>query len=291
MSGRLFYFRQVIVIADSGSTKTDWVVVDHSGKEILRTRTEGYNPMIVSSDFIYESIGSSALSSIGTQLKQVHFYGAGCSSADRNKVVEDALTRLFMNAEITVHHDILAAARATCGDGDGIVSILGTGSNSCLYQNGEIVAQVPNLGYLLGDEGGGYGLGRHLMKAYMYSEISSDLCNKLEQEYSVDRTSFISELYSDILKNRYVASFAPFCYKYKHEDEIRQLVIKNFDEFIEHHLLKYEVTGDLKFHFIGSIASFFSEELVESLTKKGLEIGVVVKEPIHALMNYHLVQH
>lgn len=263
-------------------------MVDHSGKEILRTKTEGYNPMIVSSSFIHESLQQSDLISIGQQAEKVHFYGAGCSSVERCRIVEVALAQLFTKAKINVDHDLLAAARATCGDGSGIVSILGTGSNSCLYVNGVIEDQVPNLGYLLGDEGGGYGLGKYLMKAYMYSEISEALCEKLEISYKINRTSFVTELYSNLLKNRYVAGFAPFCYENKHEDEIRQLVMWNFDEFVEHHLIKYKVSDDLKFHFIGSVASFFMDELTNCLSKKGLGLGVVVKEPIHALVNYHL---
>jgi glucosamine kinase len=288
LSRRLFYFRQVIVIADSGSTKTDWVVVDNSGEEICRTRTEGYNPMIVSSEFVEESIKKSDLTPLIPKVEKVYFYGAGCSSNDSIAVIEKALSNYFTQAQIVVHHDLLGAARAACGDDSGIVSILGTGSNSCLYLQGEVVRQVPNLGYLLGDEGGGYSLGRHLMKAYMYSEISDALCEKLEETYSITRSKFITQLYADDLKNRYVAGFAPFCFEHRKDQEIRRLIENNFNEFIVHHLLKYNVSAGLKFHFVGSIASYFGDDLNNCLSKHGLEIGEIVRQPIDAIVRYHI---
>lgn len=288
LSERLFYFRPVIIVADSGSTKTDWIAVDYDGNEILRSPTEGYNPMIVDTAFVSASLERSDLIAVAIKVDHVFFYGAGCSTKERNQVIEKALVKYFVNAKIHVEHDLLAAARAVCKQDDGVAAILGTGSNSCLYRNGQIVDQIPNLGYLLGDEGGGYGLGKRLMTAYMYYELSPGLCTLLEERTGINRTTFVQNLYTTELKNRYLASFAPFCFHHKEMPEIRKLVRDNFNDFIVHHLVKYDVVEGEKFNFVGSIASIFKEELEHCLNDHNLVLGNLIKNPIHALVQYHL---
>lgn len=280
----------MIIVADSGSTKTDWIAVDQNGKEILRSPTEGYNPMIVNAEYILDSLKLSNLNQIVDQVTHVFFYGAGCSSTSRNEVVRTALDNYFPDAFISVEHDLLAAARAVCKNSNGVAAILGTGSNSCLYRDGKIKEQIPNLGYLLGDEGGGFGLGKRLMTAYMYYELSPELSQILEKQTQINRNTFVSELYSAKLKNRFLASFAPFCYEYKDMPEIKNLVKSNFDDFIEHHLLKYNIVEGEKFNFVGSIASSFKNELEERLNYYNLELGDLIKNPIHELVKFHLAE-
>lgn len=182
----------------------------------------------------------------------------------------------------------MGAARAVCGDTNGVVVILGTGSNSCLYRNGEIEAQVPNLGYLLGDEGAGCTLGKMLMKTYVYSELPDDLAGLLESEMKVTRDSFVTKLYASDVKNRYLASFAPFCVKYKDWPEINQIINKNFNDFIEHHLLKYQLKDGEQVNAIGSIAALLKPELEQCLQEHGLQLGRIIKNPIQSLVQYHL---
>ncbi len=282
----------MICVADSGSTKTDWVFAQPGGKkeDWLRFSSQGLNPFYVSTQEVAQTIEKAIPLEIREQTTHVYFYGAGCSSPDRNQVLVKGIEPKFKTAKVEVDHDLLAAARASCQNENGVVSILGTGSNSCKYNGREIVDNVDNLGFLLGDEGSGADIGRALVKARCYREMPADIQARFDEQFDWDREKMLQQVYHRPMPNRYMASFAPFCGEHIHEPFIQGLVKSVMLEFIDRHLLKYDVP-DWEHHFIGSIAAHFEGELKVVMKKRGLKLGKIIKHPVHSLLNFHLEQH
>ena len=278
----------MIVIADSGSTKTDWRMVE--GKQLATSyQTNGFNPLITNTAQIIKELQS--VFKQKTFLKKttrVHYYGAGCWDDASCQVVGNALSSIFPNAAIAVTNDLLAAARATCGTNPGVVGILGTGSNSCLFDGQEIVDNVSSLGYIIGDEGSGVHLGKKLLKHYFYRELPADLKQKLESQYAISKKELIENVYLKKRGNAYLASFAQFVIQEKEHPFIKQIVKKTLKSFLKRHLLKYKNTDELPVHFVGSIAFFLQEDLKKILQSKHLKIGKIIKQPIEDLIDYHL---
>ncbi|MFD2248596.1 BadF/BadG/BcrA/BcrD ATPase family protein [Pontibacter ruber] len=277
----------MILIADSGSTKTDWRILNAT--EVLEeAQTVGFNPMYQDTPEIYKELEASLL----PQLKeknpaQIFFYGAGCSSPERNKRVEDALRQAFPASEIHVDHDLLAAARALCGHKPGIACILGTGSNTCLYDGKDIVDNVPSLGFLLGDEGSGAYLGKLVMKAYFYREMPDELAQALKSKYNLSKDVFLDELYNSPVPSRYIATFARFAFDKRKHPVIHAMIYENFAEFFERHVCKYENYQKVPVNFVGSIAFHFSDTLKQVAKKYGAHIERIISSPSEGLIEYH----
>ncbi len=277
----------MILIADSGSTKTDWNALNHT--EVLQNvQTLGFNPMYQEAEDIYEELNKSLLPNLNDKNPTaIYFYGAGCSSAERNKKVSDALERLFPGSEIHVDHDLLSAARALCGHKPGIACILGTGSNTCLYDGAQIIDNVPSLGFLLGDEGSGAYLGKLLMRAYFYRELPEELAQSLKNTYKISKNEFLDNLYNAEVPSRYMATFAKFAHDKRKHPVIKEMIYANFENFFERHVLKYKGHQELPVNFVGSIAYFFSETLKQSAQKYGLHIETIIQSPSEGLIKYH----
>jgi N-acetylglucosamine kinase-like BadF-type ATPase len=219
---------------------------------------------------------------------QVFFYGAGCSSAARCKVVSDALKTFFPASEINVDHDLLAAARSLCGRGEGIAAILGTGSNSCLYNGDRIIDNVPALGFILGDEGGGAYIGKQLVKAFLYRELSSELQKKFQDTYSLDKEIIFRKVYSEKLPNKFLASLAPFTVEHKNDEKINELILYSFRQFFEHHITKYSRFSEFAFNCVGSIGFNLNEQLRQVASEFNIKTGKIEKSPIEGLIQFHL---
>ncbi len=279
---------QMILIADSGSTKTSWVF--HTpGQAPINVTTQGINPFYQKRASIVHILKEELLPALEGQAQpsSIHFYGAGCSQEDRIIIVIDSLREAFPNARIEVDHDLMAAARASCGKEAGIACILGTGSNSCLYDGVNIIDNIPSLGFIVGDEGGGGYIGRKLLQAYFYRELPEDLAEKLEAKFDMQRSTVLNHIYGQETPNRYVAEFAGWLTENNKHPFIHTLLYKSFMEFLTRQVIKYENFGNLPIHFIGSIAFYNKHIILEALDSLVLKPGKFMRDPMEGLVQYH----
>lgn len=286
----------ITLIVDSGSTKTSWCFAflpDTKSADGARTvTTEGLNPAVMSAEEVEEKIAKAlnhclqSLSISAADVDNVFFYGAGCI-AGRAGVVSESISSILVDAKIYVADDLLGAARALCGHKAGIACILGTGSNSCLYDGENIVAHTPALGYVLGDEGSGAVLGRKFLNAVLKQTLPENIRKRFLQESGLDMAEVINRVYRSPAPNRFLASMSKYIHGYLDEKEVRDIVIDNFEDFIRNNILAY---GD-KFrtiNVVGSIAYHYKEQLTEAASRNGFQIGKIIKSPIEGLIEYHM---
>ena len=272
------------LLADAGSTKTDWLLRDNQG-DALRFHTDGMNPSLLTDDEIRHILATQLLPQVeGLLIEQVDFYGAGCrgEAAERMK---NLLGEVVGARNITVESDMLGAARMLCGNNSGIVCILGTGANSCLYDGQQISRQTPALGFILGDEGSGAVLGRRLIGDIFKGQLPEDLCKDFLLDYPLTMDELIRRVYRTSAPNQYLASFTPFLSKNIHRTEIQELIRDEFHRFIRRNVLAYlaYTTAQPSIHFVGSIASVFQAQLSEVVAQYDFTLGKVVRQPIDAL--------
>jgi len=277
----------MILIAESGSTKTDWRLVYPNG-DIKSYNTIGFNPYYVTEVGVFEELKSSELDAINTAVKQVYFYGAGCSTQENCLMLSNVLALFFKNATIEVSHDMLAAARATCGSEKGMVGILGTGSNSCLYDGNVITENVTSLGYLLGDYGSGAAIGKTFIRAYLENELPQEISAAFMEEYQLSTAEILNAIYKQTLPNRFLAGFNLFVAKHIHQPVIKQIVENSLDDFFEKNICKYSDYQQNKFHLVGSISFVYQGIIKQTAKKYNVEIGKIIKAPIDELVKYHL---
>lgn len=290
------------LIADSGSTKTSWVYVDGSTRQEFETL--GINPVRDSEEEIEENLTLTLskeegilpldFTSVNTPLAHrqgkgmspsvVFFYGAGCIPP-YSDVVRRVLERRFTGASIHVESDLLGAAHALCGHEEGIACILGTGSNSCLYDGKQIVENVSPLGWILGDEGSGAVLGRLLVGNVLKSQFSPALCQAFAEETGLTRADIINKVYRQPLPNRFLASLVPFLGRHRESEEIRHMLVAEFRRFLHRNVAHYQ-RPDLPVSFVGGIAHSYCEELEEALRLEGMRLGRIVQRPIDGMVDY-----
>jgi N-acetylglucosamine kinase-like BadF-type ATPase len=277
----------MILIADSGSTKTDWRLMDSEGVH-EQVFTAGINPQYLDSAQIYTIFEAELLPALKEKNpKAIYYYGAGCSSPDRNLRVEQALLKVFPNSQVHVDHDLLAAARALCGHQPGIACILGTGSNTCLYDGRQITDNVPSLGFLMGDEGSGAYLGKMLIRAYLYRELPEELATSLKNRYNLTKNGIMNSVYDTDMPSTYLATFAKFMHEKRKDPVIHAMIYQNFEEFFERQVCKYKDYTELPVNFVGSIAFHFSDTLHQVAKKYGIHIGTIITSPSEGLVAYH----
>lgn len=286
----------ITLIVDSGSTKTSWCFAflpDTKSADGARTvTTEGLNPAVMSAEEVEEKIAKAlnhclqSLSISAADVENVFFYGAGCISG-RAGVVSESIQSILVDARIYVADDLLGAARALCGHKTGIACILGTGSNSCLYDGENIVAHTPALGYVLGDEGSGAVLGRKFLNAVLKQTLPENIRKRFLQESGLDMAEVINRVYRSPAPNRFLASMSKYIHGYLDEKEVRDIVIDNFEDFIRNNILAY---GDefRTINVVGSIAYHYKEQLTEAASRNGFQIGKIIKNPIEGLIEYHM---
>lgn len=286
----------ITLIVDSGSTKTSWCFAflpNTSSADGARTvTTEGLNPAVMSVEEVEEKIAKAlnhclqSLSISAADVENVFFYGAGCISG-RAGVVSESIQSILVDARIYVADDLLGAARALCGHKAGIACILGTGSNSCLYDGKNIVAHTPALGYVLGDEGSGAVLGRKFLNAVLKQTLPENIRKRFLQESGLDMAEVINRVYRSPAPNRFLASMSKYIHGYLDEKEVRDIVIDNFEDFIRNNILAY---GDefRTINVVGSIAYHYKEQLTEAASRNGFQIGKIIKSPIEGLIEYHM---
>ena len=277
----------MILIADSGATKTDWCL----GKKTTDARiiqTQGINPFHQSAEHIYKVLTEELLPQLGEEnhITHIHFYGAGCTP-EKSVIVKEQLQALFLAADIDVQSDLLGAARSLCGKEQGIACILGTGSNSCLYDGEKIIANVSPLGYILGDEGSGAVLGKRLVGDCLKHQLPEHICQAFLNETGLTPGDIINKVYRQPQANRFLASLTPFLSAHREEPGIHTLLSDCFTEFFKRNVMQYAYEGT-EVHFTGSIAWYFQEEVKEAAESLGIRTGKFIKSPIHGLINYHL---
>jgi glucosamine kinase len=278
----------MLIIADGGATKADWVIVKDNGEQLSITTT-GFNPNYVSGEQISDIIQQELVARLPFDITgDMFYYGTGCWDRGRNAIVRAAIAAMTPEANVTVHHDLLGAARATCGHEPGIVGILGTGSNSVLYDGEHEVDNVTNLGFLLGDEGSGAQLGKRFLQAFFYREMPADLQPIIEQVCPNGRKDILDNVYSGGIPAAYLASFTQLFTAHQAHPFVRDLVKKSFNEFLTRHVCKYVGHEKLPISFVGSVGFHFQEILKEALQELGLHPGVFIKKPIGNLVKYHL---
>lgn len=272
------------LIADSGSTKTEWTLLENN-MVVRSLYTEGINPNQANEEVIAKMLLKTELRSFAPT--HIYFYGSGCGSASGKNIVRNALDALFTNAEITIESDLFAAARALCGTEKGIVAIMGTGSSSCLYDGVKVIEQRPSLGFILGDEGSGAVLGRMFVRKLLYGELSKEVTDKFYEEFPIDKEAIIARVYREPYPNRFLATFAGFIAEHKHQAAVNEIIRENFNGFIRSHISKYTDAKKLPVHFTGSIAHYFGEEMKGLLQWNGYIAGKTEQSPMQGLIRYH----
>ncbi len=276
------------LIADSGSTKATWCLLKNNGlRQIFKT--EGYNPYFVSSDQVYQSLQFQLVRDLPTNetIERISFYGAGCSSSSKNKIIIDALKKCFPEAQVYVDHDLLASARALLLDQAGFAAILGTGTNSCIYDGKNITHNIDSLGYFLGDEGSGSYLGKKLLRDHLRGYLPKELENKFRQYSTLNKEEIFDRLYNQPLPNRFLASFALFFGENSSHDYCRKIVKEGFEDFFKNLVCGYPNYKSYTFNCVGSIAESFSDILQSVCESHPMKFGIIIRSPIDRLVDYH----
>ena len=274
------------LIADSGSTKTEWCLID--GNTRKNFITQGLSPYFLSSEQIARIIEKEVKPKLGDRLPgEIYFYGTGCSKKENIMLVKKAIINVFSDAELTVDHDLVGAARALCGNEKGVACILGTGSNSCYYNGKRILRNIPGLGYVLGDEGSGTYLGKKVVQYYLYNTFDADLMDRFNAKFNTTSDEILKAVYKKPLPNRYLASYAIFLAENRGHYMIENIIEDGFNDFFFNHVYKYRESWKYPLHFTGSIAYGFRDVLKELCGTFELTLGKVIKKPMDGLIKFH----
>lgn len=276
----------MILLADSGSSKTDWRVIHRDGR-ISQFRGLGFNPYYMSVAEMALQLQQEFLLKLAGEIEQIFFYGAGCAAPERQKEVEQALRTIFGEAQIQVDHDLSAAAKATCGHQAGIACILGTGSNSCDYDGQRIQLTRPAAGYILGDEGGGCYVGRKFLQDFIHEEMPAAIREAVLERYQLTQFEIQEQVYRQPFPGRYMASFCRFITEHKSNPYCYGLYYEAFQAFFAKHVCKYPDYLTKTVHFVGSIAYYNNDILRKAATDQGIRVGIVLESPIAGLTLYH----
>ncbi len=278
----------MILVADCGSTKIDWCLLNN-GKVEKQVFTLGMNAVMLTEEEMRQRLAEELAPEIqGYPIAEVYFYGAGCISPEVCGNVANAIRANIPGATtVEVYTDLLAAARALCGHEAGIACIMGTGSNSCYYDGEKICDNVSPLGYILGDEGSGAVLGKYLVGDVLKNQLPADLCEKFLKQYELDRLTIIQRVYKEPGGNRFLASVAPFLNQNIERPEIHALVLNAFKAFFVRNIQQYKGYENLSVNFIGSIAHYYRPVLEEAAKACGCRIGTIIKSPMEGLIKFH----
>ena len=277
----------MILVADSGSTKTEWKIIKRGIPE-ESVFSSGINPYFLTSDEIFNLLRIELDVLLGSSFERIYFYGSGCNSEIKNNIIKEPLSRLFPSGEIYVGTDLLGAARSLCQNEPGIACIIGTGSNSCYYDGAVIAANVSPLGYILGDEGGGAVLGRKLVAGVLKKQVPQTVINHFFDTYKITPSEILENVYMKPFPNRFLGQFAKFILSNIDIPELQYIITSSFDDFIIRNVMQYPESKKLPIHFTGSIAYNFQPFLVDLLLKHDLEPGIITQSPMENLISYHL---
>lgn len=276
----------MVLIADSGSTKTDWRLLLRDGS-IEQAHTPGFNPNYQPIDDLRKGIRETLVPVVKEKISKIFFYGTGVSSERNQKLVSDVLLEFFPNAAVEIAWDLLASARALCGREPGIACILGTGSNSCYYDGEKIVTSVANLGWILADEGSGTHLGKQLVVDYYRNKLPEALAKQFQSRFPYRLDEAIQLVYQGDRPSAFLAGFTRFIFQHLKDPYCYQLVYRSFEQFYENTVMQYENYHALQVHFTGSVAFYFSDVLRQVGNDKGITVKNIIEGPIAGLTLYH----
>ncbi|MGE8554399.1 BadF/BadG/BcrA/BcrD ATPase family protein [Chryseobacterium jejuense] len=279
----------MVAIVDSGSTKSDWVILDDFKKVFLKTETIGFNPNFINRELIAPEIQkNSNLISVKNSITKVFFYGSGCGVEKNRKTIEAELKKVFDKSEIVVKEDLMAAAYAAYKGKPAIVCILGTGSNSCYFDGENLKIELPSLGFLIGDEGSGSAIGKQLVRRYFMKKLPADLHNEFEADYNLTIEDALKHMYHAPRPNAYLADFNKFVVERKDHPYFVNMVFEEMKSFFEYQVMPYQEAHDAEINFIGSIAYYYENILRSVAEELNLNVGHVVQKPIESLVDYHI---
>lgn len=278
----------MIIIADGGSTKTNWCLIDGSGRNIY-FNTEGYNPYFVSSEYIQSSLKKGLPNDLQLdQITEVYYYGAGVHNEEKAEIIKDAFALFFKEAEIFIGHDLLAAARALLGTQSGFAAILGTGTNTCLYDGNDITLNIDSAAYILGDEGSGCYIGKKLLTDYVRGLMPVNVREEFWNTYKLTPDEVMDRVYTKPLANRFCAGFSKFVYDNNVNIEYSRNIVKtSFVDFFTNLVSNYPNYKDYSFNCIGSVGYNFRNVLEETAEEFGMKVGKIIRSPIDDLVKFH----
>jgi len=278
----------MIAIADCGSTKADWIILDEQLNEQLRTQTTGFNPYFVSSnDITAELRKNEELTLLADKIKQVFFYGTGTSNPAMKDIVRNGLQNYYPHAEMVVEHDLLAACYATYMGKPAMVCILGTGSNSCYFDGKNLREETKSLAYVLGDEGSGNDLGKRVLRAYFTKKMPPHLAKAFNETYNLSVEELNRNVYQNKFANAYLASFNKFVVEHRNDPFIQKIIYDAMCGFIEYQILPYEEARYSELNFIGSIAHIYEDIIRAAAAEYHLTVGHIIRKPIDNVVDYH----
>lgn len=277
----------MILVADSGSTKTDWM--GYSPNEQITFNTQGINPYFLNAHDIFKLFSKKKeIATYASQVKEVYFFGAGCSSPDKVEIISNGISSFFTNAYVAVEHDLMGSAYATCGDKPGLTCILGTGSNISYYDGKNLHQGTHGLGYVLGDEGSGTWFGRKLITSYLYDLMPVELSIEFAEEFKIDKETVITNVYQKPAPNTYLASISRFMVNHRSHPFIIKMLRDGFQEFVDSNIKDYANFRELDTHFVGSIAFYYQDILTEICLKNEVKLGQILQKPIEGIYNFIL---
>lgn len=277
-----------ILIADSGSTKTEWVFITKNGEKQY-FYSDGLNPYFRTHGQLSEAIKNGVKNEIpNIEVNEIYFYGSGSGNVSRKAILRNAMAENFPKSDIHIETDLLGAAIACFGDNKGIACILGTGSNSCVYDGEKIIKNIPSLGFVLGDEGSGGYFGKRIINNYYYKTMPEDLRKAIDETCDMSLESILHKVYEEPQANRFVASFSKILGDFRDHPFIQQMVKKGFEAFADKQLGYFEESTTLEIGFVGSIASVYENILEEVLQERSMNLARIIRKPLHRIEEYHM---
>ena len=280
----------MILIVDSGSTKTDWIAINNKGEILFQTQTLGLNPQVLT-DYIIEEriVNNFDLYQNRKSVTKLYFYGAGCGTEPPRVMIKGVFLKIFKTAEVLVKEDTFAAIYATADiNKKSIVCILGTGSNCSYFDGVNVIQKITSLGYILMDDASGNYFGRQLLRDYYFNRIPEPIAEKFNENFELDAETIKDHLYKKPNPNTYLAKFARFLIENKESEYAQDLIKRGMDMFITRQILQFSNADQIPIHFTGSIAYYLKDELIESLKEHGLKAGNIIRRPIDGLLKYHI---
>ncbi|MBQ9254523.1 MAG: hypothetical protein IJ180_07110 [Bacteroidales bacterium] len=278
----------MLLIADSGATKVDWCFIKTNNEKIY-FQSKGLNPYNISKETLYNEIETKVVPNVEKDANmQIFFYGSGCGTEDKQEEIRQALIHFLPNAKATVKDDLLGAARACCQKEKGIAAILGTGSNSCIYDGEKVVENLPSLGYVLCDEGAGTNIGKLVLRNYLRRQMPENLSLEFAKEYPGSESDFLNKLYKGEAPNYYLASFARFVISRQDDEYCRQIIKEAFENFFLMQVTQYKDYKNFSLNVVGSVGYHAQEVLKQVAEHYDVKVNRVIKSPLENLVSFHL---
>ncbi len=275
------------LIADSGSTTTDWAIISKETTHYIKSA--GINPFHQDDATITHTLSHELCSQLNIVPTHIYFYGAGCVGGSVNERLKAALRHCFAEAHIEIASDLLGAARSLCGTREGIAGILGTGANSCHYDGEKITHNIPPLGYILGDEGSGASIGKVFLRSLLRGELGKELLAQFYEQFHTDYTAVISRIYREPAANKYLASLSPFIASHIDNPIVHHIVKDTMNEYLKRHIMRYNYQ-ESPVHLTGSVAYYYRNIIIEAAGTLGININTITRRPIEGLITYHTTQ-